>query len=119
MRYPTSTLLGRWQGSSLCVQATWNAACNDEEVMYDFVLAANQTEQATLHASKVVSGAPRWMYDLDFAYDSTARLWSADVQTRRTSVRWTYRVKGDSLIGQLAELPSGRVARRVNAARVP
>ena len=119
MRFPTSTLLGRWQGSSTCVEATWNAACNDEEVVYDFVLAANQTEQVTLHASRLASGAPQWMYDLDFAYDSTARLWSADFRNRRTSIRWTYRVKGDSLIGQVAELPSGRVARRVGAVRVP
>lgn len=119
MRFPTSTILGGWQGNSICVPATWNAGCTDEEVLYDFVLAAAQADGVTLRASTLVSGKPRWMYDLDFAYDSTARLWSAEVQTRRTSIRWTYRVKGDSLIGHLAELPSGRVARRVHAVRVP
>lgn len=118
MQWPTAAFLGGWHGNSLCVEAPWNTACNNEEVVYDVGLSATQPERVTLHASKLVSGAPEWMYDLDFAYDSTAGAWTGDFQGRRVSVRWTYRVKGDSLFGQVAERPSGRVARNVTATRV-
>jgi hypothetical protein len=118
MKWPTAAILGGWHGSSLCVVASWNAACANEDVVYDFRLSATGPERVTLHASTLVSGAPRWMYDLDFAYDSTAGAWSGDFQNRRVSIRWTYRVKGDSLIGQVVERPSGRVARNVTATRV-
>jgi hypothetical protein len=119
VKYPTAAILGGWRGSSICVKATWNDSCADEEVVYSFVLAALQSEQVTLHASKLVAGKPQSMGDLDFVFDSTGQTWFSDFQNRRVNIRWTYRVKGDSLIGHVAEMPSGRVARRVNAVRMP
>ena len=69
--HPTSELVGRWRGTSICTKADWNAACHDEEALYDF-----QEGVAPGHVLskgyKIVNGKPEYMGDLDFAYDETA-----------------------------------------------
>lgn len=114
---PAATILGRWHGQSVCIKAEWNAACHDEEVVYNFVPAAAGSGRVTLHAFKVVGGAMEPMYDLDFALDSAAGYWSADFTNARVHIRWSYAVNGAALKGRVVDLPSMRMARLVTASR--
>ena len=114
---PAQAIVGRWRGTSICVKAEWNAACNDEVVVYDFVPSAQSTGTISLHAKKMVNGSPQPMYDLDFSYDSAAGEWKADFSNSRVRIRWSYRVDGTTLSGRVVFLPSGRVGREVSATR--
>lgn len=110
-------ILGTWQGTSTCVKASWNAACNDERIVYVVAPAAGKPGQVTLRASKIVGDSLDWMGDLDLAYDTLSGRWSGDFQNTRVHIRWSYRVVGDSLTGNVVMIPSGQVGRNVVAGR--
>lgn len=107
---------GHWVGTSTCIKADWNSACNDEQVLYDFAAGAD-SDHVILHASKLVNGVAQPMYDLPFTYDAAATQWNGDFANSRVKIRWSYRVHGDSLAGEVVLLPSGQVGRHVVAAR--
>lgn len=109
-------ILGRWSGSSICVKAEWNAACNDETVVYDFV-PSDSAGRITLHASKVIAGKPEPMGDLDVSYDPAARRWFGDFDNSRVSIRWIYEVAGSRLTGRVVDRRTLRVSRNVTASR--
>jgi hypothetical protein len=110
-------ILGRWRGRSTCIKAEWNSACNDEEVVYEFVPAGADPSRIMLHAAKIIGGTPEPMYDLAFAYDTATARWDGDFANSRVRIRWSYRVRGDSLQGQVTLLPSGQIGRNVIAWR--
>lgn len=110
-------ILGRWHGHSICVKAPWNAACNDEEVFYDFVPGKADSSTILLHASKLVAGHAEWMGDLDLSYVADRASWDGEFSNSRVHIRWSYRLRGDSLEGEVVMLPTLQVARHVVAWR--
>jgi hypothetical protein len=107
---------GHWTGTSTCVVAAWNSACNNELVVYDFEAGAD-SDHVLQHAAKLVNGVAEPMGDLPFSYDAAGAQWNGDFHNERVSIRWSYRVKGDSLEGEVRRLPSGEVGRHVVAVR--
>ena len=114
--HPTSELLGHWRGTSICVKADWNAACNDEVVFYDFV-PGEKPERVLLHGYKIVNGQNEWMGDLDFAYDAGLKAWAADFSNARVRIRFVFDVHGSSLEGRLLDLKTDRIARHIRVSR--
>jgi len=112
-----TTILGWWHGTSTCVRAPWNAACNDEEVLYEFVPLPPDTNRSMLHAAKIVQGQVVPMGDLEVTYSPERLSWDGDFANARVSIRWTYELHGDTLIGQLLLRPEMRVGRHVLARR--
>jgi hypothetical protein len=110
-------ILGRWHGHSICVKAPWNTACNDEEVFYDFVAAGPDSNRILLHAAKLVAGHAEPMGDLALVYTAEPRSWAGEFSNARVHIRWSYRLRGDSLEGEVVFLPTLQVARHVLAWR--
>ena len=75
--HPTSELIGRWRGTSICTKADWNAACHDEEALYDFKEGVAPGHVLS-KGYKIVNGTPEFMGDLDFAWDPGAGAWVAE-----------------------------------------
>lgn len=111
------TIMGWWHGTSTCVKAPWNSACNNEIVVYEFVPASPDSIRATVHAFKVVAGQWDSMGDLPVKFVSDTQLWVADFTTRRGDIRWSFRLHADTLLGQLLLRPSMQIARHVVALR--
>lgn len=112
-------ILGRWYGTSTCVKASWNAACNDEEVRYNFAPIGADSTRAHMVADKLVGGQWELMGELDFAWDGAAREWNGDFENSRVKIRWTYRVSHDTLTGEVIIFPDRRIGRHVVAVRTP
>ncbi len=110
-------IIGWWHGTSTCVKASWNAACNDEVVLYEFVPSSPDSVRSTVHAFKLVAGQRDSMGALPVAFVPEDQAWNADITTRRGALRWTFRLHGDSLLGRLVLLPGMQVARHVVALR--
>lgn len=64
-----------------------------------------------------MDGKPEPMGILTLGYDAAAKAWAGEWRNARYHLLWTYQVSGDALTGTLFQLPSGRVARQVNARR--
>ncbi len=111
------SILGRWHGTSTCVVAEWNRACNNEQVIYDFVPAPPDANHVILHAAKLVGDQPESMGDLAFNYSPTPGTWDSDFANERVRIRWTFLVRGDTLVGELTILPTLQIARHVVASR--
>lgn len=115
---PADSILGRWEGTSTCIKAPWNAACHDEVVRYDFVRAPGRGDTITVHAFKQAQGAWDWMGDIDFGYDSAGHRWVGDFSNTRVHIEWSYWLASTELHGQVVSLPDRRKARDVTAHRV-
>lgn len=111
------SVLGWWHGTSTCVQAPWNQACHDEEILYHVVPAPPDSSHALLHASKIVEGQVEPMGDQELTYVPARRAWEGDFANARVSIRWSFALHGDTLVGQLLLRPDMRVARNVVALR--
>lgn len=114
---PTPSLLGQWHGTSICVKAAWNAACNDEEVFLWFEPAPTGLPRILLHAYKRVGSGIESMGDLEALPDTGQARWAADFSNTRVHIRWLYQVTDSGLTGTLVQLPSMRVARHQRAQR--
>lgn len=110
-------IIGWWHGTSTCVKAPWNSACNDEVTVYEFVPASPDSMRSTVHAFKVVAGQRDSMGDLPVNFMPDAQAWNADITTRRGAIRWSFQLHGDTLVGQLLLPPNLQVARHVVALR--
>ena len=111
------SVLGWWHGTSTCVQAAWNQACHDEEILYHVVPAPPDSSHVLLHASKLVQGQIEPMGDQELTYVPAQRAWEGDFTNTRVSIRWSFVIRGDSLVGRLLLRPDMRVARNVVAQR--
>jgi hypothetical protein len=114
---PPPALLGRWHGTSICVKASWNAWCNDEEAFYDFLPASGGLPRILLHAYKRVGTAIEPMGDMEFVPDSGPARWAGEFSNTRIHIRWVYHVADSGLTGSLILLPSMQLARNVRAQR--
>jgi hypothetical protein len=108
---PSDSILGRWDGTSTCVKASWNAACHDEVVRYDAVRSGGDT--IVVHAYKQVGTGWDWMGDLALTYDGTARRWAGEWSNGRVHIEWSFWLVGAELHGQVVTLPDRRKARDV------
>jgi predicted GH43/DUF377 family glycosyl hydrolase len=115
---PASRIVGMWHGTSLCVDKQMDRACHDEEVVYVVDSAAGPSGPVRLQANKIVNGVREDMGTLSLTYDSTGRTWSADLNNPRRPGRWTFEVRGDSIAGDLRELPTRRLVRRIAVGRM-
>jgi hypothetical protein len=57
------------------------------------------------------------MGDLEFTYSPGTTSWDGDFANARVSIRWTFQLRGDTLIGRVLLRPEMRVARDVVARR--
>jgi len=110
-----ASILGTWQGTSICVDKVAFPACHDEEVIY-VVRPATQPDSVIMGADKVVHGAREFMGELVFGR-GTDGAWHSVLQSPRVQARWTLRVEGTRMSGTLVELPSGRQIRAVSVRR--
>lgn len=110
-------IIGWWHGTSTCVKAPWNSACNDEVVLYQFVPTSPDSLRSTVHAFKIVGGQRDSMGDLPVVFVPDARTWNADMTTGRGDIRWSFRLHGDTLLGDLVLRPSMQIARHAVALR--
>jgi len=115
-RRPTD-ILGWWHGTSTCVKADWNASCRDEEVYYEFTRIPPDSNHVKLDAFKVVQGKVVPMGDLAFVYSPQSRAWDGDFANARVSIRWTYEIRNDTLVGRVIVRPEMRKGRDVLATR--
>ncbi len=114
---PTGKLIGLWHGTSICTKADWNAACHDEEAVYD-VHAGQAPGHVVLHGYKIVAGAAAFMGDLDFAYHEADDTWVAEFVGPRVTSRWVFKVTGESVDGQALLMPEKRVSREIRVTRL-
>ncbi|HET7041980.1 MAG TPA: hypothetical protein VFI13_08165 [Gemmatimonadales bacterium] len=113
---PHDPFLGRWEGTSTCIKAAWNAACHDEVVRYDVERAAG--DSVTLHAFKRLGAEWDPMGDITFAYDSSGHRWVGEFANARIHVAWRFAVNANALTGDVVVFPDLRKARDVVAHRV-
>jgi hypothetical protein len=114
---PTGKLIGLWHGTSICTKADWNAACHDEEAVYD-VHAGEVPGHVVLHGYKVVAGAAEFMGDLDFVYHEADDTWVAEFVGPHVTSRWVFKVTGESIDGQALLMPEKRVGREIRVTRL-
>jgi len=111
-------ILGVWRGSSLCTDREVAPACKDEQVRYDFTHAADAPAGSYhLAADKLVGGEYARMGDLDFTFDAGKGEWTSEFRTARVHGIWSLHLGGEGLEGNLIDVPSGRVVRRVSVHR--
>lgn len=114
---PSRRVLGLWHGTSICVKASWNASCNDEEIFYEFVPAKSGLPGILLRAAKRVGAAIEPMGELELQPDTGHARWAGEFRNSRVHIRWLYQVSDSGLTGSLILLPSMQVARAVRAQR--
>ena len=114
---PAQAILGTWHGTSICVDKQVDRACKDVEVIYEIDSAVGPRGPVRISADKIVNGARDNMGVFRLTYDSTADLWFADFNTR-IRARWTFVPHGNSIVGDLSELPARRLVRRIAVRRV-
>lgn len=114
---PADAILGRWEGTSICIKADWNASCHDEATRYDFVRDSARAGVIVVHAYKRLGNDWDWMGDIDGRWDSAGRRWVGEFSNSRTHIEWSYWLEGDKLIGQVVTLPERRKGRDVVAHR--
>jgi len=111
-------ILGRWQGTSTCVKADWNASCNNERVVYFFERAPGSATALTVHAYKYVGTTLDSMGDLTCEYDPATKSWVAPFSNGRVRIQWVYQVlPGGAMTGRLDDLINKRVTRNASLRR--
>jgi hypothetical protein len=114
---PAEALRGTWRGTSICVDKATDTFCHDEVVVYEFEAAGQPRGKVVWRPSKIVNGSVLPMGDLELAWDAAEKTWSKEFTSPRFHGRWSLAVNGPKMTGSLVELPSGRMARRVEAER--
>jgi hypothetical protein len=114
---PADRILGTWHGASICADKQVDRACHDEEVIYVIDSAAGPRGPVRWQADKIVNGVREPMGVLRLTYDSTSQHWFVDLNMRFRG-RWTLAARGDSLVGDLSELPAHRLVRRIAVGRM-
>lgn len=118
LQSPADAILGRWEGTSICVKAEWNRACHDEIVRYDVVRDTAHAGHFVHHAYKQVGTTWEWMGDVTLHYDSTGHRWAGDWSNSRVHIEWSFWPRGTDLAGQVVIYPDRRKGRDVVVHRV-
>lgn len=116
---PAAAILGRWEGTSICIKADWNAACHDEVVRYVFTPDTAVAGGIMLTAFKQVAGVWDPMYDLALHYEPARHRWAGEFSNSRVHIEWSYWLQGADLAGKVIMLPDGRKGRDVIVHRPP
>jgi hypothetical protein len=96
----SDAIMGRWQGTSICVKIESNRACNDEEVRYTFTPSPDDAKRIRLKGEKKVNGVFEWMGDLDFTFDAGSGRWNSEFRTRRGErIVWSFAIDGNVMTG--------------------
>ena len=111
----TTPIAGVWRGFSTCVKSEEHTACHDETTVYRVV--GKDALHASMDALKIVDGQELSMGILDLAYDAARDAWWSDFENGSVHIRWSFRVRGDEMLGILVDLPSNRLSRQVFARR--
>ena len=109
------SIAGTWRGVSTCVKGDAHSACKDETVVYK--VAAKDALHAFFDAFKIVDGKEVPMGPLDLAYDAARDAWWGDFENGSVHIRWSFRVRGDEMLGTLVDLPSNHLSRQAFAKR--
>jgi hypothetical protein len=112
--HPTSELIGRWRGTSVCSDRVAAPACNDESVVYDFTAGE---KPGTVHwkADKIVDGKRLPMGEFDVTYSRDDACWRAELTTPRFHMIWRVAVDGATLKGTAMLLPGKQIVRKIEA----
>jgi hypothetical protein len=110
---PAAAILGRWEGTSICIKAEWNRACHDEIAMHEFTRDSAHAGVIIDHGYKRVGDQWEWMADFPLRYDATRQKWSGDWSNSRVHIEVSYRQQGTDLVGTLNLLPDGRKGRDI------
>jgi len=110
-------ILGRWTGESICIKASWNAACHDEHVVYEVTPLGADSMRVHMEAFKIVAGRTEPMYGQDLTYDPRQRAWLGEFRNARVHILWRYELHGAALDGRLNMIPSGALARTIRVHR--
>ena len=110
-------LVGSWHGTSLCVDREHYPNCHDEEVIFDAVARGTAGDTVTVRADKIVQGHREFMVESDYVRGANG-LWVGEFHNERVQLRLTLRVSGDTLIGQIIDVPNKRIIRDQKLTRV-
>lgn len=116
---PAAAILGRWEGTSICVKAEWNRACHDETAMHEFTRDTAHAGVIIDHGYKLLDGQWDWMADFPLRYDPARRRWAGEWSNSRVRIEVSYVLQGSDLVGTLNILPDGRKGRDIVIHRVP
>lgn len=109
-------IVGKWRGTSTCVDTEHFPACRDEVVIYEARPRGGSADSVTVAADKVVNGVREPMGAFDFAKQVDGS-WTADFQNARVHVRIVLQLTGDHLSGAMSDVPSGRRVREIELNR--
>ena len=110
---PSTAILGRWEGTSICVKAEWNRSCHDEIAMHEFTSDTAHPGVIIDHGYKRVGGDWDFMGDFELRYDSAGHRWVGEWSNGRTHLELSYAMQGSDLVGTLALLPDHRKGRDI------
>lgn len=110
---PAAAILGRWEGTSICVKAEWNRACHDEIAMHEFVRDSVRPGVIIDHGYKLLAGQWDWMADIELRYDPAGHRWVGDWSNTRVHIELNYALRGTDLTGTLSILPDHRKGRDI------
>ena len=111
VRPPLPTPVGTWRGASVCL--VHPSACNDEVVVYR-ITQMKAADSLAVDAGKIVRGEEQEMGVLGCRFVSL----SGQLTCTIPQGVWHFRVRNDSLTGELRLLDSTRF-REVRIARAP
>lgn len=116
----TSSILGVWRGSSVCVNRDLAPACKDEEIIYTFrAPIPPKPNTVILKADKVVNGEILPMGELEFSCEPDSKRWLSEFKSPRFHSLWSFAFTGSELSGQAIDVPSKAVLRNVRARKEP
>jgi hypothetical protein len=108
-----STLIGNWNGESICADKKKFPGCNDEQVIYRVVKSADKANTVTITMDKIVNNKPETMGIEDFAYDTQKRILTTEYKNSRVHLVIEFAVKGDLMEGTVTALPDKSLVRRI------
>ena len=114
--YQGSPITGTWRGTSTCVDHARFPSCNDEQVIFEIRAHPSARDSVVIQGDKVVNGVRQSMGDITFgrAADST---WTGRFGNSRARSRWTLRLAGNRISGQLVDEATGYRVRQLQLAR--
>jgi hypothetical protein len=113
-----ASVLGEWEGESICVDKN-RPACKNEHVVYHITKKAGEADAVVLAADKIINGKPEEMGVLECRYDAPKSALTCEFTVNGTHGVFEYAVRGDEMEGTLRILPAGTLGRRINVKKVP
>lgn len=110
-------LIGKWHGTSKCVDRVAAPACNYEKVIYEFT-PGDKPGVVHWKADKVVAGKSDYMGEFDLTYSAADASWTAQFGSPRLTVEWRLVVAGDRITGTGRHLPGKEVIRQIDVRRM-